>query len=130
MTDDYPGGGLPEHLGLSVLAAGEGWIEMGLEIGPEHGRPGVAGLHAGTMVTLADTACGFGCRDALPDTATGFSTIELKTNFLGTVLEGALICRAEAEHLGRTTQIWSAKVRHIETDRVLALFRCTQLVLY
>lgn len=127
---DYPGGGLPEHLGLRVRAAGAGWIEMGLEIAPHHSRPGLAGLHAGTLVTLADTACGFGCRDALPDGASGFSTIELKTNFLGAAEQGALLCRAEAEHLGRTTQIWSAKVRHVETDRVLALFRCTQLVLY
>ncbi len=124
-----PAGGLPELLGLRTTAAGAGWLEMTLEIGPHHLRPGIAGLHAGTMLTLADTACGFGCRRALPEGASGFSTLEVKSNFLGTATEGTLIARAEAEHIGRSTQIWSAVVRHVEKDKRLALFQCTQLVL-
>lgn len=121
---------MPDHLGISVTDYGDGWIEMALTIGDAHKRPGVPGLHAGTLVSLADTACGFGCRDALPATAKGFTTIELKSNFVGTANEGRLICRAEVEHLGRTTQVWAATVKHEETGRNLALFKCTQLVLY
>ena len=87
-------------------------------------------LHAGTVVTLADTACGYGCIAHLPEGAKGFTTIELKSNFLGTAREGAIACVATSQHLGRTTQIWDAVVTHKESGRTLALFRCTQLVIH
>ena len=87
-------------------------------------------LHAGSIVTLADTSCGYGCFASLPEGATGFTTIELKSNFLGTAREGTILSRATPLHLGRTTQVWDALVTHRETGRTLAMFRCTQLVLY
>jgi 1,4-dihydroxy-2-naphthoyl-CoA hydrolase len=81
-------------------------------------------------VTLADTACGYGCIGHLPEGATGFTTIELKTNFLGTAREGTVACVAKAQHLGRTTQLWDAVVSHRDTGKTIALFRCTQLIIY
>ena len=80
------------------------------------------------MITVADTACGFGVRTILPDGALGFTTIELKSNFLGTTRQGAIVCDATVAHAGRTTQVWDAVVR--AGERTIALFRCTQLVLY
>jgi 1,4-dihydroxy-2-naphthoyl-CoA hydrolase len=61
--------------------------------------------------------------------ATGFTTIELKANFLATATEGALACEAVRTHGGRTTQVWDATVTH-DGGRTIALFRCTQLLLY
>ena len=87
-------------------------------------------LHAGTVVSLADTACGYGCIASLPEGAVGFTTIELKSNFLGTAREGNIDCVATAAHTGRTTQLWDAVVTHRETGKTIALFRCTQLILY
>ncbi len=87
-------------------------------------------LHAGSIVTLADTTCGYGCFANLPEGATGFTTIELKSNHLGTAREGTIVSRATPVHLGKTTQVWDAVVTHKETGRTIALFRCTQLVLY
>jgi 1,4-dihydroxy-2-naphthoyl-CoA hydrolase len=69
-------------------------------------------------------------RPARPDGATGFTTIELKSNFLGTALEGVIRCEATLVHGGRTTQVWDATVMSVSTGRTLALFRCTQLMLY
>jgi 1,4-dihydroxy-2-naphthoyl-CoA hydrolase len=66
---------------------------------------------------------------SLPAGATGFTTIELKTNFLGTALAGTLLCEAKRVHGGRTTQVWDATVTD-ESGKTLALFRCTQLLLY
>jgi 1,4-dihydroxy-2-naphthoyl-CoA hydrolase len=86
-------------------------------------------VHAGTVVALADTACGYGCMLSLPDGATGFTTIELKTNFLRSAKEGTITCDAQLVHGGRTTQVWDATVRDAE-GRTMALFRCTQLLLY
>src|SRR5690606_24675728 len=87
-------------------------------------------LHAATVVALADTACGFGCVRALPETATGVTTVELKTTLLGTATGGAVTCEATLTHAGRTTQVWDATVTHADTGRTIALFRCTQMVLY
>ena len=85
-------------------------------------------LHAGAVVTLADTACGYGCLLSLPEGATGFTTIELKTNFVRTAQQGTIACEARLVHGGRTTQLWDAAVTDPE-GRTMALFRCTQLIL-
>jgi 1,4-dihydroxy-2-naphthoyl-CoA hydrolase len=87
-------------------------------------------LHAGTVVTFADTLSGYGCISHLPEGAENFTTVELKTNFLNTAREGTLYGEARAVHLGRTTQVWDAVVTHGPDRRRLALFRCTQMVLY
>jgi 1,4-dihydroxy-2-naphthoyl-CoA hydrolase len=87
-------------------------------------------LHAGSVVTLADTCAGYGCRKNLPPDASGFTTVELKSNHLGTAREGTIDCVATPAHLGRTTQVWDAVVTHRESGKAIALFRCTQMVLY
>ncbi len=87
-------------------------------------------LHAGSLVTLADTCCGYGCVNNLPAGAGGFTTVELKSNFLGTTRDGHVDCVATAAHLGRSTQLWDAVLTHRESGKTLALFRCTQMLLY
>ena len=87
-------------------------------------------LHAATIIGLADTSCGFGTLAHLPDGAESFTTIELKTNFVSTVREGAITCAAKLEHFGRTVQVWDAVVADAATARTIALFRCTQMILW
>jgi uncharacterized protein (TIGR00369 family) len=87
-------------------------------------------LHAGTIVTLADTLAGYGCVASLPPDAVGFTTIELKSNHLGTALDGTIAGVATPVHRGKTTQVWDAVVTHKQSGRTLAVFRCTQLILY
>ena len=87
-------------------------------------------LHAGSVITLADTACGYACVANLPQGAVNFTTIELKSNFLGTAREGVVACEAKAVHLGRNTQVWDALVTHVDTGKLIATFRCTQMVLW
>jgi 1,4-dihydroxy-2-naphthoyl-CoA hydrolase len=122
-------GFLPGHMGIVITGLSDEELRAELTIQRHHIAPN-GYLHAGTIVTLADTACGYGCVAHLPGGANGFTTIELKTNFLGTAREGAIDCVARLQHLGRTTQLWDATVTHRDTGKTLALFRCTQLVLY
>ena len=122
-------GFLPGYLGVQITGLGERELRAELSILPHHIAPN-GYLHAGTVITLADTASGYGCVSQLPKDATGFTTIELKANFLGTARDGTIACVAKAVHVGRTTQLWDAEVIHRETGRKIALFRCTQLVLY
>jgi uncharacterized protein (TIGR00369 family) len=119
---------LPGYLGIEVDGIEVGHSSMHLELRDEHMAPN-GYLHAGTVVTLADSACGYGCIMSLPDDATGFTTIELKTNFLATALQGTLYAEANRAHAGRTTQVWDATVTN-EAGKTIALFRCTQLLLY
>ena len=86
-------------------------------------------MHAGSVVTLADTACGYGTVNSLPGDAVGFTTLELKSNFLGTARDGYVECLAMPVHRGRTTQVWDAAVRVEGGDKAIAQFRCTQLIL-
>lgn len=123
-------GGLVPHMGITLIDEGEGWLEAQMVIAPHHLRSGANALHAASMIALADSVCGFAAGNVLPEGAKGYTTIELKSNFLGTASEGTLIGRADAEHLGRTTQVWTSTVTHKETGRKCALFRCTQMILY
>ena len=120
-------GALPELIGLEIVDASEGSISSRLELRDELLAPN-GYLHAATVIALADTSCGYGTFVNLPDGATGFTTIELKSNFLGTAREGTIGCEARLVHGGRTTQVWDATVTGPE--RTIALFRCTQMILY
>lgn len=122
-------GRLPGWFGLQVVRLTERELAMQLRIQPQMLAPN-GFLHAASVIALADTACGFATIAHLPDGAESFTTIELKCNFLGTATEGLLEAVATGAHLGRTTQVWDATVREAATGRTLALFRCTQMVLW
>ena len=122
-------GHLPGLLGVSVVEVSQGRLRAELQVRQDLMSPN-GFLHAGTVVTLADTACGYGCVAHLPDGASGFTTVELKSNHLGTATSGTLEVEARAAHMGRTTQVWDATVSHRDTGKTIALFRCTQMVLW
>jgi uncharacterized protein (TIGR00369 family) len=122
-------GHLPTHLGLLITEAGGGLVRAELKVQPSVMAPN-GFMHAGALVTLADTCAGYGCVVHLPEGATGFTTLELKSNHLGTARDGTVVCEARPAHLGKSTQVWDAIAKHRETDKVLILFRCTQMILY
>lgn len=122
-------GYLPGLVGMIVDEVAQERVRAHLEVRQELLAPN-GFLHAGTIITLADTACGYGAMAHLPEGASGFTTIELKSNHLGTAREGTIEVDARAVHLGRTTQVWDAIVTHRDNGRNIALFRCTQLVLW
>jgi len=122
-------GKLPGYLGIVITHIGE--LEVRAELSVKEMLMAPNGfLHAGSIVTLADTSAGYGCAANLPAGATGFTTIELKSNHLGTTRDGTIACVAKALHLGKTTQVWDSVVTHRESAKTIALFRCTQLILY
>ncbi|MDP3825624.1 MAG: PaaI family thioesterase [Polaromonas sp.] len=120
---------LPGHLGIVVTHVGVSELEAQMPVRKSQ-MAGNGFLHAGSVVTLADSCAGYGCVANMPDGATGFTTIELKSNHLATASDGTVECRAKAVHLGRTTQVWDAVVTHRESGKTIALFRCTQMILY
>ena len=131
-VDDFAHRGdrnLPGLLGLRVVVIEEGEVRMELTLREAVLAPN-GYLHAASIIALADTACGYGCVAHLPEGATNFTTIELKSNFLGTAQSGTIACVAKPAHLGRTTHVWDAVVTHQDTGKTIALFRCTQMLLW
>ena len=121
-------GRLPGWFGLELLDVSHGYVRARMELREEHLAPNDF-LHAATVIAIADSCAGMGCLASLPEGAGGFTTIELKTNFLGTAREGALGCEARMMHGGSRTQVWDSTVTRVHDERVIALFRCTQFIL-
>ena len=121
-------GTLPDRYGLRVTEIAEGRMQMQMELQPWMMAPN-GYLHAASVIVLADSCAGYATIAHLPEGAKGFTTIELKSNFLGTAKTGVLRTECVAEHLGRTTHVWSATVFGPE-GRKIALFRCTQMILW
>lgn len=123
-------GKLPGILALEWLEARKGLVRGRFAVAEQHMAPN-GFLHAGSVITLADSACGYGCVISLPEGAANFTTVELKSNFLGTAKLGEIVsAEARLVHGGRMTQVWDAEVKNETTGKKMALFRCTQMVLY
>jgi uncharacterized protein (TIGR00369 family) len=123
-------GALPGELGITWDQVAQGAARGRFTVRELHMAPN-GFLHAASVIALVDTACGYGCMASLPDGASGFTTVELKANYLGTARVGETVTgAARLVHAGRMTQVWDAEAVNETTGKVMALFRCTQMVLY
>jgi len=122
-------GYFPELLGIKITHVEEGKMTAEMAVKKEYFAPN-GYLHAGSIVTFADTIAGYATLTHLPSKAKSFTTLELKSNFIGAIREGKLHCECFAEHSGRTTQVWRVIVSDMTIQKKVALFSCTQLVLY
>ncbi len=119
----------PGFVGIEVVQVTKSFGTARMEIKDLHFAPN-GYLHAGGIVTLADTIAGYACLYNLPDKGISFTTIELKSNFLGSIKNGAVKTEASLQHSGKTTQVWDVIIKNEENEKIIALFRCTQLILY
>mgnify|MGYP002393562934 CR=1 FL=1 len=123
-------GTLPGELAMEWDEVANGRARGGFTVTRAHMAPN-GFMHAASVVALVDSACGYACVASLPEGASGFTTIELKTNFLGTAMPGERVtCEARLVHGGRMTQVWDAEAVNTSTGKTIALFRCTQMVLW
>jgi uncharacterized protein (TIGR00369 family) len=120
---------LPGYLGIEITALAQDTLTSRMPVRKLHFAPNDF-LHAASVVALADTTCGYATIAHLPEGAQSFTTIELKSNHLSTIKEGSIACVATAQHVGRTTQVWDAVVTDEASGRKIALFRCTQMILW
>jgi len=92
---------------------------------------GTGYLFAPAVIALADSLAAIGVGRSRPGESQSFTTIELKANFLGSARQGERVVGvAVAVHKGRSTQVWDCTVTNETTGRTIALFRCTQMILY
>lgn len=123
-------GALPGELGIEWDEVANGRARGRFVVAGKHMAPN-GFLHAASVVALVDSACGYACVASLPEGASGFTTIEIKTNYLGTAKVGeTVVCDARLLHGGRMTQVWDAEAVNETTGKTIAVFRCTQMVLW
>lgn len=79
-------------------------------------------------MSLADSAGAVCAFLNLPEGATGTSTIESKTNFLGAVTAGSVMAMASPLHLGRSTIVVETSLEASD-GRLVAKVTQTQAVL-
>jgi len=119
----------PEFLGIVIKHVEEGKIIAEMPVIKHLFAPN-GFLHSGSIVAFADTVAGYSTLSHLPENGKSFTTLELKSNFVGAIREGILECESSAEHIGRTTQVWRVIIRNQQTKKKIAVFSCTQLILY
>ncbi|MAP49344.1 MAG: PaaI family thioesterase [Oceanicaulis sp.] len=122
-------GRLAGLVGLDVIEASSTRIRGALTVRPELQAP-TGFLHTATIIAMLDTLAGYGASMNIPDRSIGFTTIEVSSSFFGAAREGRVIGEAVPIHRGSTTQIWSANCWRESDNKEIAVFRCTQMVLY
>lgn len=122
-------GHFPELLGIKITHVEEGKMSAEMPVKKAFFAPN-GFLHAGSIVTFADTIAGYASIAHLPKNGKSFTTLELKSNFIKAIREGKLTCECIAEHLGRTTHVWRVIVSDAKSEKKIAVFSCTQLILY
>ena len=118
---------LARLLGIEVVEARPGRVLARLTVRAEICTSGGI-LHGGAFMALADTAGAIGASLNLrPGDNT--TTIESKTNFLGSAAVGAVVtAEALPVHVGRRSSVWQTRITN-EAGKLLALVTQTQLVL-
>jgi uncharacterized protein (TIGR00369 family) len=117
----------PGLLGMRIVERKHGYARAEMDLDERHLRPFVEGVHAGAIVSLADSACGMGCQASLPE-GQSFTTVELKANLIASAATGTVVAIATPVHMGRRTHVWEARVTR-EDGKLIALFTCTQMIM-
>ena len=129
LNEEHGWGPFPSMIGVEVLAVERQSVRGRLDV-TEQLVAGTGYLWAPVVIGLADAMCAAGTGANIPEGAT-FTTVELKTNFVGSARPGEVVAaEAKPAHLGRTTHVWDVTVTNETTGRTIALQRCTQMVLY
>lgn len=90
-------------------------------------------MHGGAIMAFADTLGAVGAFLNLPEEAKATTTIESKTNFLGSAPKGEkVIGTCIPVHIGRRTSVWQTRLHRVDEqgrERAVAMVTQTQMVL-
>jgi 1,4-dihydroxy-2-naphthoyl-CoA hydrolase len=115
-------------LGIEIVEASKEGIRGKLKVRAEMCTGGAI-LHGGAIMSFADTLGAFGAMHVLPEGGQGTTTLESKTNFLGSAKEGeTVLAHCTPVHVGRRTSVCQTKIT-TEAGKNVALVTQTQMVL-
>jgi uncharacterized protein (TIGR00369 family) len=119
--------GLMAHLGARLARIEPGLCEIELmsraELTQQHGF-----LHAGAVVSIADTAAGYAALSLMP-AGHEVLTVELKVNLLAPAAGERLVARGRVRRAGRTLSVVEAEVSAVTNGRAapVALMLATMI---
>lgn len=119
MDGDLPGAPIAELLGFEPVTVEKGRVVFAVEPAEYHYNP-IGTVHGGLACTLVDSAMGCAVHTTLP-AGVGYTTLELKTNFLRTLTAdtGRILCEGTIVHAGGRTAIAEARITD-ESGRLYA----------
>lgn len=86
-------------------------------------------LHGGAIMALADSVGALGAFLTLPEGATGTTTIESKTNFLGPAKVGTTVTAESTPiNIGARTSVWQTRITG-QNGKLVAVVVQTQMAL-
>lgn len=115
-------------MGVDIVEASAERVRGRLLVRPELCTTGGT-LHGGAAMALADTLGAIGAYLALPEGASGATTLESKTNFLGGAKAGTTVeAEATPAQKGKRISVWQTRISG-EDGKAVALVIQTQLAL-
>jgi 1,4-dihydroxy-2-naphthoyl-CoA hydrolase len=118
---------MPGMLGIEFADCGDDWITARMPVDARTHQP-FGRLHGGASVALAETVGSVAasyCVDRSQCVAVG---MEINANHIRPVYSGWVIATATPESLGRSTQVWSIRIRD-EAERLVCISRLTVAVI-
>lgn len=120
---------LAATLGIAIDEGSKHRVAGKLAVRPEICTAGNI-VHGGAIMAFADCLGAVGAFLTLPEGASGTTTIESKTNFLGAGAVGSvLVGEAVPVKIGKRVSVWQTRIR-TEDGTEIALVTQTQLVLW
>ena len=118
---------MPGLLGIEFVECGDDFITARMPVDARTHQP-FGRLHGGASVALAETVGSVAasyCVDRSTSVAVG---MEINANHIRPAYSGWVYATATVESLGRTTQVWSIRIRD-EDGRLVCISRLTVAVI-
>jgi 1,4-dihydroxy-2-naphthoyl-CoA hydrolase len=117
----------PRLIGLEIVEATKDAVRGRIYVKPELCTAANI-MHGGAIMAFADTLGAVGAFLNLPEGALT-TTIESKTNFVGSAKEGStIVAESTPIHIGRRSSVWQTRITR-EDGKLVAIVTQTQMVL-
>jgi 1,4-dihydroxy-2-naphthoyl-CoA hydrolase len=120
-------GGLPGHIGIEFVAAGDDWLAARMPVDRRTHQP-YGRLHGGASVVLAETIASVGGAMTIDPQTTAVVGMEINANHIRPVKSGWVTGTATAESIGRRSQVWTIRIVD-DGDKLICLSRITLAVI-
>jgi 1,4-dihydroxy-2-naphthoyl-CoA hydrolase len=111
-------------LGIEIVQVGEDFLRGTMPVDARTRQP-FGLLHGGASVALAETLGSLAAWLCLDDPANQLAVgLEINANHVRGIRSGVVTGTARAEHLGRSTQVWSIRIED-EAGRLVCISRLT-----
>jgi uncharacterized protein (TIGR00369 family) len=114
VSGELPAPPISELMGFRAVEAEPGRALFEMEPGPQHYNP-IGSVHGGVALTLLDSAMGCAVHTTL-DAGVGYTTIEVKTNFVRPITSDTGLIRCEGVVLHKGSRIATAEGRLTDAD--------------